>query len=178
MWRKPCLSPASFGTNVLTMFLTLTSVTVSAYLGAICYHDFISQGHWSLIRNYLKSTYHVNNIIITLVLQVVLLTAVLLLLVDDGLIMLLVVIVMIIVVIIVKLLFYFLADVASKIFPLTFEEDFLVLPLDVTDFPTHEDCPETVIKQFGKVTEIHFLYLLLVSRNLIYFRLFVLVSEL
>ncbi|CAH3150295.1 unnamed protein product [Porites lobata] len=42
-------------------------------------------------------------------------------------------------------------DVASKIFPLTFEEDFLVLPLDVTDFPTHEDCPETVIKHFGKI---------------------------
>ncbi|XP_073248845.1 dehydrogenase/reductase SDR family member 7-like isoform X2 [Porites lutea] len=42
-------------------------------------------------------------------------------------------------------------DVASKIFPLTFEEDFLVLPLDVTDFPTHEGCPETVIKHFGKI---------------------------
>lgn len=78
-----------------------------------------------------------------------------------GLIMLLVVIMMIIVVIIIiiKLLFHFLVEVASKIFPLTFEEDFLVLPLDVTDFPTHEDCPETVIKQFGKVIEIHFLYL-------------------
>ena len=83
---------------------------------------------------------------------------------------------MVIVVIIIKLLFHFLVDVASKIFPLTFEEDFLVLPLDVTDFPTHEDCPETVIKHFGKVTEIHFL--ILVTRNLIYFRLFFLVSEL
>lgn len=63
-----------------------------------------------------------------------------------------------IVIIIIKSLLHFLVDVASKIFPLTFEEDFLVLPLDVTDFPTHEDCPETVIKHFGKVPEIHFLY--------------------
>ena len=79
------------------------------------------------------------------------------------------------VVIIIKSLLHFLVDVASKIFPLTFEEDFLVLPLDVTDFPTHEDCPETVIKHFGKVPEIHFI---LVSRNQILFRLFILVSEL
>ena len=63
------------------------------------------------------------------------------------------------VVIIIKSLLHFLVDVASKIFPLTFEEDFLVLPLDVTDFQTHEDCPEAVIKHFGKVPEIHFLYL-------------------
>ena len=63
------------------------------------------------------------------------------------------------VVIIIKSFLHFLVDVASKTFPLTFEEDFLVLPLDVTDFPTHEDCPETVIKHFGKVPEIHFLYL-------------------
>ena len=79
------------------------------------------------------------------------------------------------VVIIIKSLLHFLVDVASKIFPLTFEEDFLVLPLDVTDFPTHEDCPETVIKHFGKVPRSFFI---LVSRNQIYFRLFILVSEL
>lgn len=75
-----------------------------------------------------------------------------------GLTMVLVVMMIFMVVIIIKSLLHFLVDVASKIFPLTFEEDFLVLPLDVTDFPTHEDCPETVIKHFGKVPEIHFLY--------------------
>ena len=36
-------------------------------------------------------------------------------------------------------------------FPLTSEEDFLVLPLDVTDFPSHSDCVATVIKHFGEV---------------------------
>ena len=40
---------------------------------------------------------------------------------------------------------------ASRIFPLTFEEDFLVLPLDVTDFSTHGECVAAVLKQFGKV---------------------------
>ena len=74
-----------------------------------------------------------------------------------GLTMVLVVMMIFMVVVIIKSLLHFLVDVASKIFPLTFEEDFLVLPLDVTDFPTHEDCPETVIKHFGKVPEIHFL---------------------
>lgn len=76
-----------------------------------------------------------------------------------GLTMLLVVLMIFMVAIIIKSLLHFLVDVASKIFPLTFEEDFLVLPLDVTDFPTHEGCPETVIKHFGKVPEIHVLYL-------------------
>ena len=75
-----------------------------------------------------------------------------------GLTMVLVVMMIFMVVVIIKSLLHFLVDVASKIFPLTFEEDFLVLPLDVTDFPTHEDCPETVIKHFGKVSEIHSLY--------------------
>ena len=42
-------------------------------------------------------------------------------------------------------------DLASKIFPLTFEEDFLVLPLDITDFSIHKDCVDTAIKQFGQV---------------------------
>jgi len=40
---------------------------------------------------------------------------------------------------------------ASKIFPLTFEEDFLVVPLDITDFTSHGDCAATVLKHFGKV---------------------------
>ena len=39
-------------------FLILTSVTVSAYLGAICHH-FISLGRQSLIRNYLNGTNHI-----------------------------------------------------------------------------------------------------------------------
>ena len=82
-----------------------------------------------------------------------------------GLTMLLVVLMIFMVAIIIKSLLHFLVDVASKIFPLTFEEDFLVLPLDVTDFPTHEDCPETVIKHFGKVPEIHF-YTCLQESNL------------
>ena len=49
------------------------------------------------------------------------------------------------------LIYPFILDVAGKIFPLTFEEDFLVLPLDVTDFSIHSDCVDTVIKQFGQV---------------------------
>ena len=43
------------------LFLILTSVTVSVYLGAIhlnCHH-FISLGRQSLIRNYLNGTYHI-----------------------------------------------------------------------------------------------------------------------
>lgn len=42
-------------------------------------------------------------------------------------------------------------NLASKIFPLAFEEDFLVLPLDVSNFSIHKDCTDTVIKQFGQV---------------------------
>ncbi|XP_078349922.1 dehydrogenase/reductase SDR family member 7-like isoform X2 [Oculina patagonica] len=42
-------------------------------------------------------------------------------------------------------------SLASKIFPLTFEEDFLVLPLDVTDFSSHKGCVDAVLKQFGKI---------------------------
>ena len=55
-------------------FLILTSVTVSAYLGAICHH-FISLGRQSPIRNYLNSTYHII-IIMIVVLQVAMLTTV------------------------------------------------------------------------------------------------------
>ena len=40
---------------------------------------------------------------------------------------------------------------ASKIFPLTFEEDFLVVPLDVTDFASHTDCAAAAVNHFGKV---------------------------
>ena len=43
------------------------------------------------------------------------------------------------------------AGLANKIFPLTFEEDFLVQPLDVADFSSHRDCVAAVLKHFGKV---------------------------
>lgn len=46
---------------------------------------------------------------------------------------------------------YCFLGLASKIFPLTFEEDFLVVPLDITDFTSHSDCAATVIQHFGKV---------------------------
>ena len=40
---------------------------------------------------------------------------------------------------------------AQKLFPLTFEEDFLVLPLDITNFSTHEDSVAKALHRFGKV---------------------------
>ena len=40
---------------------------------------------------------------------------------------------------------------AQKLFPLTFEEDFLVLPLDITNFSTHEDSVAEALHRFGKV---------------------------
>jgi len=42
-------------------------------------------------------------------------------------------------------------NLASKIFPLTFDEDFLVVPLDVTDFTSHSNCAATVFQHFGKI---------------------------
>lgn len=42
-------------------------------------------------------------------------------------------------------------SLASKIFPLTFEEDFLVVPLDVTDFASHTDCAAAAVNHFGKI---------------------------
>ena len=46
---------------------------------------------------------------------------------------------------------YMFVGLASKIFPLTFEEDFLVVPLDVTDFSSHTGCAAVVLEHFGKV---------------------------
>ena len=40
---------------------------------------------------------------------------------------------------------------AGKLFPLTFEEDFLVVPLDITNFASHEGCINKALQQFGKV---------------------------
>lgn len=42
-------------------------------------------------------------------------------------------------------------NLASNTYPLTFEEDFLVLPLDLTDFSIHKDCVDNVIRHFGQV---------------------------
>ena len=43
------------------------------------------------------------------------------------------------------------SELASRIFPLPFEENYLVLPLDVADFSSHRDCAENVIQHFGQV---------------------------
>ena len=43
------------------------------------------------------------------------------------------------------------SELASRIFPLPFEENYLVLPLDVADFSSHRDCVEKVIQHFGQV---------------------------
>ncbi|CAH3140578.1 unnamed protein product [Pocillopora meandrina] len=40
---------------------------------------------------------------------------------------------------------------AGKLFPLIFEEDFLVVPLDITNFASHEDCVTKALQQFGKI---------------------------
>ena len=40
---------------------------------------------------------------------------------------------------------------AQKLFPVTFEEDFLVLPLDITNFSTHEDSVAKALHRFGEV---------------------------
>lgn len=42
-------------------------------------------------------------------------------------------------------------SLAQKLFPLTFEEDFLVLPLDITNFSTHEDSVAKALHRFGKI---------------------------
>nr|XP_058946187.1 dehydrogenase/reductase SDR family member 7-like [Pocillopora verrucosa] len=42
-------------------------------------------------------------------------------------------------------------SLAGKLFPLTFEEDFLVVPLDITNFASHEDCVTKALQQFGKI---------------------------
>ncbi|XP_068683057.1 dehydrogenase/reductase SDR family member 7-like [Montipora foliosa] len=42
-------------------------------------------------------------------------------------------------------------ELASRIFPLPFEENYLVLPLDVADFSSHRDCAENVIQHFGQI---------------------------
>lgn len=42
-------------------------------------------------------------------------------------------------------------EIASGIFPLPFEENYLVLPLDVRDFSSHRACAEKVIQHFGQI---------------------------